>query len=334
MGAGAFPGSEPESRAVIEFTSRHPNIFAWLNLHTFGGVGIRPLGNAPDSKMDQEDLAIYRQVGEWLEEFTSYPMVSGFEEFTYEPDTPIRGDLTDYAYHQRGAISWVVELWDLFAKMGLERKKPFVKSYTDLSRDNMLVLAEWDRDHNQGRTVAPWREFEHPQLGTVEIGGIDARIGMWNPPYEMLAEICDQQSAAFLRVAGMAPRVRFGDVALTALGGGMTRIDLTVENTGYLPTYVLNSARKLSWNEAPYLELELDGVELIEGARRRPIGHLDGWGRGAGSGAGVLYFPYGRGNSGTAKTAIVVSGAGTITATVRACRIGDVRQEIVVEQAG
>ena len=43
-GAGAFPGSEPESRAVIEFTSAHPNIFAWLNLHTFGGVGIRPGG--------------------------------------------------------------------------------------------------------------------------------------------------------------------------------------------------------------------------------------------------------------------------------------------------
>jgi hypothetical protein len=197
----------------------------------------------------------------------------------------------------------------------------------------MLVLAEWDRDHNQGRTLAPWREFEHPQLGKVEIGGIDARIGMWNPPYEMLAEICERQSAAFLRVAGMAPRVRFGDVATTALGGGMTRIDLTVENTGYLPTYVLNSARKLSWNEAPYLELELDGVELVEGARRRPIGHLDGWGRGAGSGAGVLYFPYGRGNSGTAKTAIVVRGTGKVTATLRACRIGDVRQEIVVGPA-
>ncbi len=331
VGAGDYPGSEPESRAVIEFTSRHPNIFAWLNLHTFGGVGIRPLSDKPDSKMDQEDLSIFRQVGDWLEQFTSYPMVSGFEEFTYEPETPIRGDLTDYAYHQRGAIAWVVELWDLFAQMGLERKKPFVKSYTDLSRDNMLALAEWDRDNNSGRTVSDWREFEHPQLGKVEIGGVDPRVGMWNPPYEMLSTICEQHSAAFLRVAGMAPRVRFGDVTTTPLGGGMTRIDLTVENTGYLPTYVLNSARKLTWNEDLYLDLELDGVELAEGAQRRPLGHLDGWGRGAGTGAGVLYFPYGRGNTGTAKASIVVSGSGSVTAKVRACRIGEISQEVVVE---
>lgn len=331
VGAGAYPGSEPESRAVIEFTSRHPNIFAWLNLHTFGGVGIRPLSDKPDSKMDQEDLAIYRQVGDWLEAFAGYPMVSGFEEFTYEPETPIRGDLTDYAYHQRGTITWVVELWDLFARMGFERKKPFVRSYSDLTRDDILALAEWDRDHNRGRTVVAWREFDHPQLGKVEIGGIDARVGMWNPPNELLAEICDQHSAAFLRVAGMAPRVRFGGVTTKALGGGMTRIDLAVENTGYLPTYVLSSARKLVWNESPYLELELDGVELAEGAQRRPVGHLDGWGRGSGSGAGALYFPYGRGNTGTAQTTIVVSGTGKVTATVRACRIGEIKQVIDVK---
>src|SRR6186713_195708 len=39
-GAGAFPTSEPESRAVVEFATRHPNIFAWANYHTFGGVFI------------------------------------------------------------------------------------------------------------------------------------------------------------------------------------------------------------------------------------------------------------------------------------------------------
>jgi hypothetical protein len=331
IGAGAFPGSEPESRAVIEYTSRHPNIFAWLNLHTFGGVGIRPLGHEPDSKMDQEDLAIYRQVGQWLEEHTGYPMVSGFEEFTYEPEKPIHGDLTDYAYHQRGSIAYVVELWDLFAKIGLGRKKPFVRSYTDLSRDDIVAIARWDRENNRGRTVIDWRPFDHPQLGAVEVGGIDARVGMWNPPCELLPEICAQNAAAFLRVAAMAPRVRFREVTTEALPGGLTRIDLAVENAGYLPSYVLNSARKLAWNEPPYLELELGGCELVEGAARRPLGHLDGWGRGAGDGTGAPYYPYGRGSTGTARTSIVVRGEGTVVATVKSCRIGELRREIVLK---
>ena len=328
IGAGSFPGSEPESRAMIEFTSAHPNIFAWLNLHTFGGVGIRPLGHEPDSKMDQEDLAIFRQIEHWLEEQTGYPMVSGFEEFTYEPDKPIHGDLTDYAYHQRGCIAYVIELWDLFAKLGFERKKPFVKSYTDLQREDIIAIAEWDRDHNASRTVVEWRRFDHPQLGEVEIGGIDGRVGMWNPPYESLAEICDQQSAAFLRVAAMAPRIRIADLSAEKLAGDLTRVDIVIENVGYLPSFVLNSARKLSWNEELYLELECQGCSLVEGSARRGLGHLDGWGRGAGEGTGAPYYPYGRGSTGTAKQSIVVRGAGTVKVTVKSCRIGETSREI------
>ncbi|MGB5211695.1 MAG: M14 family metallopeptidase [Gammaproteobacteria bacterium] len=330
IGAGAFPGSEPESRAVIEFTSSHPNIFAWLNLHTFGGVGIRPLGDQPDTKMDQMDLAIFRQVAAWLEESSGYPTVSGFEEFTYEPEKPIRGDLIEYAYHQRGCIGYVIELWDLFAKVGLERKKPFVKSYTDLSREDMVAIAKWDRDHNAGRVLLEWRAFEHPQLGPVELGGVDPRVGMFNPPYELLAETCAQQSAAFLRVAAMAPMIRFGDIRQTDLGGGLTRLDISVENHGYLPSYVLNSAKKLSWNEALYLKLDCDGCALAEGHAQRTLGHLDGWGRGLGDGTGALYYPYGLGSTGTARQSIVVKGKGTVTATINSCRVGAIRQTIPV----
>jgi hypothetical protein len=278
--------------------------------------------------MDQEDLAIFRQVAQWLEESSAYPTVSGFEEFTYEPEKPIHGDLVDYAYHQRGCIAWVVELWDLFARAGLERKKPFVKSYTDLSREDLIAIAEWDRDQNAGRAVRDWKRFEHPQLGPVELGGVDQRVGIFNPPYELLPEVCNQQSAAFLRVAAMAPRIRFADVAVEALADELRRVDITIENTGYLPSYVLSSAKKLSWNEELYLELECEGCSLAEGPGRRRVGHLDGWGRGLGEGTGALYYPYGRGSTGTCRQSVVVRGRGMVIATVRSCRMGAVRQEI------
>ena len=70
VGAGHYPGSTPETRAVIEFATHNPHIVTWLNLHTFGGVLIRPLGDKPDSKMDQTDLAIFKQVEAWLTEHT------------------------------------------------------------------------------------------------------------------------------------------------------------------------------------------------------------------------------------------------------------------------
>jgi hypothetical protein len=47
IGAGAYPGSEPETRAILEFVSAHPNIYTWVNYHTFGGVFLRPRAISP-----------------------------------------------------------------------------------------------------------------------------------------------------------------------------------------------------------------------------------------------------------------------------------------------
>ena len=50
---------------------------------------------------------MFRQLEAWMTEHTGYPTVSGHDEFLYEPDKPLRGDLSDYAYNQRGALAYV-----------------------------------------------------------------------------------------------------------------------------------------------------------------------------------------------------------------------------------
>jgi len=331
VGAGSFPTSEPESRAVVAFTSEHPNIFAWLNLHTFGGVLIRPLGDKPDNQMNPNDLALFKQIGAWTEELTNYPAVSGFEEFTYEPDTPLHGDLTDYAYHQRGAIAYVIELWDLFHQLGIERKKRFVDHYTTITRDQTIALARWDKEHNSGRVVLGWRQFDHPQLGKVEVGGLDPRVGLWNPPYERIGEVCTTQSAAFLRVAALSPQVRITDAKAEPAGDGLTRVWFTVENHGYLPTYVLSSATKLEFNEPLYVDVEVSGCSLQdEGDSHQQVGHLDGWGRGLNDGSAALYYMRSRGNTGSKTLSVLVTGSGVVTLRVGSCRMGSVEATVEV----
>ena len=326
-GAGAYPLSEVESRSVVEFTAAHPEIYLWLNLHTFGGVFIRPLGDKPDTKMNGSDLALYRQLGAWAEEITGYPMVSASEEFTYEPDTPLHGNLTDYAYHQRGAIAYVVELWDLFKQAGLERKKRFVDNYSHLTRADMLKIATWDRDKNESRAIRPWRAFKHPQLGDVEVGGIDPRIGLWNPPPSEMPGVCTTQAAHFLRVAALAPAVVIDEVTTTALSSAqsppLTRVTLTVANHGYLPTFILDSAKALTHNEPLWTDVVCEGCELTEPSlAHREIGHLDGWGRGLFSGAGALYYMQTQGTTGARTVSWVVSGRGALTIRAGSCRVG------------
>jgi hypothetical protein len=325
VGAGAYPLSEPESRAVADFFGQHPEIFAWLNLHTFGGVYIRPLGHDSDKKMDPFDLAIFHQVEEWCEAFGKYPTVSGFEEFLYEPEKPLHGDMVDFAYHQRGCISYVCELWDLFHQLGFERQRPFVKHYSNLDRKGLLTLARWDEEHNKRRIFGAWRPHHHPQLGEVEVGGIDARVGVSNPPYEKLNEICEQQSAAFLRVAAMAPRLHTR-LEVEALQPGLTRLTLHLENHGYLPTYILGSARALPWNEPLTAVAQTVGCALLNvKEHRREIGHLEGWGRGRYGSPSALAFQRSQGNVSSAQLTWLISGEGTVSLRVGACRVGFVQ---------
>lgn len=328
-GAGAFALSEPESRAIVEFTTAHPEIFAWLNLHTFGGCFIRPLGNAPDKKMHGFDRALFRQIGAWAETIVGYPMVSGYEEFLYEPDKPLHGDLADYAYHQRGAIAFVCELWDLFRELGVERVKPFVDHYARLTRADLARFAAWDAEKNAGRAVQPWTRFRHPQLGDVEIGGLDRRVGVQNPPYERVGELCTKLSALLLRVAALAPRVTIEEPVVEPLGGGTSRLRVVVANHGYLPTYVLGSAKDLAHGTPLYVEARGEGCELDQAAAPRAIGHLEGWGRGLFADAHSLFAMKSKGRS-REVAEYVVRGRGKVHVRVSGCRTGAVERTIEI----
>nr|HEX4314311.1 M14 family metallopeptidase [Kofleriaceae bacterium] len=331
IGAGAFATSEPESRGIVEFATAHPNIFAWVDFHTFGGVLIRPSGHLPDSKMNLDDLAIFRQLEAWMTDHAGYPTVSGYEEFLYEPDKPLKGDIIDYAYNQRGAVGYTVELWDLFKRLGMQRPPKFVQYYERVSRADVVKYAEWDKAENGGRSFPAWRPFDHPQLGRVEIGGIDPRVGMWNPPLHELAAVCTGQSEVFLRVAAMAPRLKVTRVDRTPVAAGVTRVDVRVENDGYLGSYGAPSAKHLDFNEPVYATCRADRCELVDAAQAHQVlGHLDGWGRGLHSGANMPAYPGTRGTTNAAWASYVVAGRGVLEIRAGSCRAGFVTARVEI----
>jgi hypothetical protein len=331
VGAGHFPGSAPETRAVLDFTIAHPNIFTWLNLHTFGGVLIRPLGDKPDSKMDQSDLAVYRQVEQWFTDITGYAAVSGFHEFLFRPDKPLHGDLTDYAYHQRGCLAYVVELWDLFRQLGIERKKPFFDHYTRLERKDLRALATWDRDKNKGRIFRRWKKVSHPQLGEVEVNGFDPRVGIWNPSFEKLPEVCATQSAAFLRVAALVPSVGLALVKKEKAGAGHTRVEVRVANSGYLGTHGISSAKSLPHSEPLRVSAAGRGLRLVAPSESIvELGHLDGWGTGLYEGVNI-FMPWTRGNVNEKFVTFVVEGRGKLAIKASSCRVGTRTLEVAID---
>lgn len=328
-GAGPYPASEPETRALVDFTTRHPNIFAWADLHTFGGVFIRPLGHAPDSKLHPRELAFYQQLAHWAEHHTGYPTVSGFAEFTYVPDQPLRGDIVDYAYHQRGALAYTCELWDLFARLGLAKPDRFADHYVRLGREQQQRLWHWDREHNRSRVFPPWRAVAHPQLGNVEVGGLDPRIGVWNPPETELDAMCRDQVQVMLRVAAMAPRVRIRCLERQWLGPEHWQVRCVIENLGYLPTQVLDSAAGLPIGEPPRLELIEEGCRLVA-PTPNPVSleHLTGWGRGKYSPQSSLLALSSDGSCSKRYLSVVVRGEGSLRLRLSSPRLGSIETRV------
>ena len=61
-GAGPYPTSEPEVRAMVDFIVKHPNIGAAISFHTHSGVILRPMGTQSDDDMTPEDLWVYKRL--------------------------------------------------------------------------------------------------------------------------------------------------------------------------------------------------------------------------------------------------------------------------------
>jgi murein tripeptide amidase MpaA len=119
VGAGPYPTSEPEVRAVVDFIARHANLCAGVSFHTHSGVILRPFSTEPDDNMPAEDLWLYKRFGKKSTELTGYKNISIYHEFRYHPKQVITGGF-DWIYEHLGMFFWTVEIWGPAREAGIE----------------------------------------------------------------------------------------------------------------------------------------------------------------------------------------------------------------------
>ena len=110
VGAGDYPTSEPEVKAMVDFIVGHRNIGAAISYHTHSGVILRPMGTESDDDMIPEDLWSIKRFSEIGAKLTGYPAISIWHDFKYHPKDVISGT-QDWVYEHLGALFWVVEIW-------------------------------------------------------------------------------------------------------------------------------------------------------------------------------------------------------------------------------
>jgi Zinc carboxypeptidase len=274
-GAGPYPGSEPEVRAMLQAVTDRPNITGHVAYHTFSGVHLRPYAGRPDDDLPTDDLRAYKLIGAEGTARTGYPAVSVFHDFKYHPKESIRGGAHDWMYDHLGVFSWTTEFWSPQRQAGITEYH-----YTDWIRehpiDDDVTLLKWFDEHYPGAYVR-WYEFEHPELGKVELGGWDIVNYWFNVPFDRLEEEVAPHSDWALFHLLISPLLGVRSLDVERLGDGAFLVRLVLQNSGWLPTQVTAKAVERGAVRPIEVELELpDGTRLIGGEVKTEVGQLQG----------------------------------------------------------
>lgn len=281
-GAGPYPFSVPEIRAVAEFTTRtHRNIFFYYNAHSGGAPRnyiVRPPMNKPYTDMLQEDNDFYRRIG------FIYGAISGGNIIHNNYDNPNlmmgeygdtwHGFVTDWAYEQTGIHVVTPEL---------EARQ---KDYNNDGYVTWYEILRWNDEEMDGRFYKNWTPYDHPVLGQVEIGGVKGMPPGYGNQLETMLRI---QYDWVMHIAGLSPLLRIKDLQSERLNKKKYRVTATLQNEGFLSTYVARNALKIRRDYPIVATLSVTGGSLVKADRAtKNVGHILGkiayigrWGWGA-----------------------------------------------------
>ncbi len=275
MGAGPYPTSEPEVRAVVDFITSHANITGGTAFHTWSGVLLRPFDNQPDDAMPAEDLWVYQAIGKKGSELTGYPAISVHHDFRYHPKSVI-GATFLWAFEHLGILSWVVEIWAPMREAGIDGYK-YIDWFRDHPPEDDLKLLRWSDETLEGIAHIPWKPFDHPQLGKVEIGGWNRFHAFSNPPPKFLERELARFPKWLVWHALISPKLELVHAGAASVGGGNYKVTLVVQNTGWLPSYVSKRAFERKVVRGLIAEIALpSGASLVQGTPRVDAGQLEG----------------------------------------------------------
>lgn len=266
FGAGAFPLSEPETRAVVLWLLANTNVSVVNSMDTQVPMHLRPPSTSSSAEsMFPEDLRYYRHFDSVGVSITGYPWAGDVYEtfatrdstdfFTGDPrrPNPLFGHGPDFGYFYYGSIWYGDELWN----GGRMR---------DANGDGRLDAVDalaWDDEENGGRGFREWEPFNHPQLGAIEIGGFHPKFFSQNGPPSQLERFARNQALFNLEMAAALPLIRLDSVTVrrAAVDGDSTDYEVSVSftNVGGLPT-ALHQARLVKIVPEDRVRVEFDST--------------------------------------------------------------------------
>ena len=255
-GAHWYPFSHPEARAIGDFLRTHTNIAGVQSWHNSGGMILRGPGAASygggAGEYSRRDVQAYDYVGQRGQLILPYYRYVVIHSGLYT----VYGGFIDYTHDGLGIFSFSNELWSSrqYYNEAWTEESPVPEEQRMLFYNDRLGMGAWYVD---------WHEVEHPQFGTVEVGGWVKYFNRVTPPF-MLQELCHRNAMFALFHAEQMPLVEMGDVAVERISGDTFRVTATARNPRALPTRA-DAARINRIGLPDFFSIEGDGVTVQAG---------------------------------------------------------------------
>ncbi|NQU85367.1 MAG: hypothetical protein HQ541_06365 [Mariniphaga sp.] len=156
---------------------------------------------------------------------------------------------------------------------GMMKNMPKPKEEGELNEKDKTLLAYVDKNLD-GKGFLPWEPYTHPTLGEVEIGGYLPFLEN-TPPTQKIDSLCMIQLPWLLKLSDKLPEFKFLNEKITDMGGGVFKLEIFVENKGYLP-YPISIGQRNKQPEPVVVTLEGSGIEFLNGKPRTPISNIGG----------------------------------------------------------
>ena len=258
--SGPFPLSEPETYALVNYITARPNIAAIHTYHTSGGLLLRfPTLADQDWEFPRADLEDYSAIAEEGVELTGYANYAYEKKSIVDLMSPGHGVFNDWGSNVFGVLAMTTEMWSHAIGQGQE------------------ALFEWNDDVLGGSGFVDWYEFNHPQLGSVQLGGWD-RWSTASPPEPMIAAELERNNRWVLSFAEKLPRVAILSALAESQSNTDNQFDLhaTVANIGWMPTATAHARDVLQIAKPVTVRLELLNAALVDDVGERSLGVLPG----------------------------------------------------------
>ena len=278
-GAGEYPLSESETRAVVLFLLRHPNVSVVNSMDTSVPMHLRGPSTCEEEEcMFAADRKLFQHFDSVGLSHTKYPWAGNTyrtyaTRFATNPaeanPNALFGHGPDWGYFQFGAIWYGDEIWN----GGRER------DYNGDGRWDAYEVLRYCDEEFGGTCYMPWTKFHHPDLGEVEIGGYNPKFFSQNGPPEVLEKWARNQAMFNLSMAMSLPDVEIVNATVTKVrpsqDSATHEVRVTLRNNGVIPT-ALEQAKRVK-----IVRPDVVTIAGQSGARIRTVGrpiefHLGG----------------------------------------------------------